>query len=300
MNLKTTFSFLLLFFCICLQASAQLGFGKPEDITALKQRKLIVVLRETNSKKAADIAYVKEFNEVLKRAVPNFWTYNTDITYMTKDEVSKLIKAKDKSHAVLEFSIWNVTNYSSNGINGMRYATDSWKSSTLDVSLIEKSNKAVASANLPSLYPSEGDLAGAMQMIQHYMDNRLAGKSGFDVRDEIKTNSKELQNKTLLLDKKEIAKLTSAEIKEAYGLPYKVVDYNVIEEAILSKDPAYAYVQITPISVRTEVNFIQYVLSAEDGKLLGWSAPLATIKGVTSGARIKKNNLKNFAKYSDN
>lgn len=301
---------------------AQFGYGKLEEVKALKERQLIVVMKELSQyqlkklRKKPDVIknteeYYRYINGHLQSVVPKFWTFNNkEILYKTPSQIQKLQQDPSSPYAVLYHSVIETTEYASGGYAGARFKADSWKTSVMMIDLIENYNpeatyiksKPVYYTNLPSIYPSKADLAFGTQMIQNYLEARLLGKNRKEAMEEVREYSKALETKTLLLAKEDMKEsLTDEEIKKAYPYSYQVVDYLTIEEAILSKDPNVAYVIIIPMTSNNKTTFIHYVVEASTGYLIGYSAPLIGFKGFTYGARIKSKHLKDYTQFvSDN
>jgi hypothetical protein len=150
---------------------------------------------------------------------------------------------------------------------------------------------------MPNVYPTEGDLALGLQMMQNFLQARLDGKKRNEILDEAKENKSLLESKTLLIDRQDIkGGLSQAQIKSAYPYPFKIVDYQTIEKAILDRDKNFAVVQIIPL--RTGVPaFAHVVMSTEDGKSLAFYEPIqASVMGKSTEARIGERHLKNYAK----
>lgn len=281
----------------------QMGLGKPEDVKDLKYRPLIVMLKEAKSDQ--EKPYVEYYNQAIQRAVRNFWIFNDSIVFMPRSQVQSLHKSGNTSYGVMQFALWEVREYKSDkwSKNSFmhRYQSDSWIRTILAVGLIEKAFQRalpyIYYNHLPNIYPSEGDLVCAMQQIQSYLQYRLEGKKARDMREEIEQNAYKLKEKTLLMDKEEVSKkLTDADIKAAYPYPYKLAGYEEIEKAILSRDPKYAYVQIVPMAMNEKTVYAHLVVNAENGEMLGWSAPgPIMISGTGYGQRIKSNHLKDYA-----
>ena len=138
------------------------------------------------------------------------------------------------------------------------------------------------------------DLIFTLKTLQQYLQGRVDGRSGSDMRAELAKNGPKLRTKTLLFDEEDIkGKLTAADIKQAYPFPYQVVPRATIETAVTDADVRYACVRLLPVA---EGITAQVVMDTADGTLLGISLPnRMRVMGIGGGSAIGKGNLKDFA-----
>jgi hypothetical protein len=216
----------------------------------------------------------------------------------TSSEIYKLKDEKSKEFAVIALNQVQVITTVGNGVH--RYTYDSKVIATLSIDLIENVGRGapVFTQNLPNEYPTRGDIALGVQLMQNFMQARLDGKKRNEISDEADENKALLSGKTLLLDKKDIKNgLTAAQIKATYPYNVKVVEYSEIEAAILERNTDFAIVQIIPLTVGVPAN-AHIVMSTADGKSLAYYAPIQVSMrgGANSEARIGERHLKNYAK----
>ncbi|MDY0779957.1 hypothetical protein [Tenacibaculum sp. IB213877] len=122
---------LVLFTILALNVNAQKCFkGKIEDLTELTKRKLVVVTlkedvgyvekltkkigktqkadkKEKLEKELNDYQnQISSFNNNVKELIPTYWSLNndSDIKYLTKDEVENYIKNESETYAVLDLT----------------------------------------------------------------------------------------------------------------------------------------------------------------------------------------------------
>jgi hypothetical protein len=282
--------------------------GKANEVSEVKGRPLLLMLEEEDpkvisklSKNSAELeSYkneIKRVNEELTAIVNKFWSFNDLPTIKTKTEINKLKGEKNKQYAVLSLNRVKVTSWAKDG--AYRYAIDSKVIATMFIDLIENLDKGnpVYYQNLPNVFPTQGDMALGIQMMQNFLQARLDGKKRNEISDEANENKSLLVGKTLLIDREDIKTgLTQAQIKEAYPYAFKVVSYKEIEDAILERDKNYAIVQIIPLMVGVPAN-AHIVINTEDGKSMGYYAPVqATVMGKNTESRITQRHLKNYAK----
>jgi hypothetical protein len=101
-------------------SSAQISgkyYGEKEDFKQMAKRTLVVELleeepevikrlskKESRAKQLEEYkAFIVHYNELIKAAVPKYWTYNTSIEYKTSTEVAALKKEKSKKHVLLAY-----------------------------------------------------------------------------------------------------------------------------------------------------------------------------------------------------
>lgn len=310
--MKYIFVLLLLF--VPLKPFAQFGQGKVEDIQDIKKRTLILLLEEEDekilkklAKKPDELKFYKDeivrLNADLTEITAKFWTFTSAPVTKTRTEVEALKASKDNKYAVLAFDRYKATDWARDFYGVNRYAINSKLIGALFIDLIEEfeERKSVSIQNLPNLVPTKGDLAAGLEMMQNYLNARLAGKKRKDTMDEVKENGTQLKSKTLLLDKEDLkGKLKPADIKAAYPFNYKIVDYAEIEKAILEKDSQYAFVQIVPLSLGT-LSFEHIVLDAGTGKALTQYLPIQATIGNSSNTneRIGEKALKAYVKNAE-
>jgi len=307
--------FVLLLLLVSLKPFAQFGQGKVEDIQDIKKRTLILLLEEEDekilkklAKKPDELKFYKDeivrLNADLTEIAAKFWTFTSGPVTKTRTEVEALKASKDKKYTVLAFDRYKATDWARDFYGVNRYAINSKLIGALFIDLIEEfeEHKSVSIQNLPNLVPTKGDLAAGLEMMQNYLNARLAGKKRKDTMDEVKENGAQLKSKTLLLDKEDLkGKLKPADIKAAYPFNYKIVDYGEIEKAILEKDSQYAFVQIVPLSLGT-LSFEHIILDAGTGKALSQYLPIqVTTIGNSSNTneRIGEKALKAYVKNAD-
>jgi hypothetical protein len=285
--------------------------GKVDEVKEVKKRPVLIMLEEEDpdvvkslSKKnpkelAVYRAELKRTNELFPQIVAKLWKFNEAPVVKTKAEIMQLLESKNKQYAVLGLQRVEAVLYGEDKTNFTRYDVSSKAIARVAIELIENVRKKdpVFYQNLPNVFPTSGDMALGIQMMQNFLQARLDGKKRNQISDEAEENKSLLSGKTLLIDRKDLKPgTTPAQIKEAYPYPYKIVDYNTIEAAILEQDPNFAVVQIIPMSVGVPAN-AHLVMSTADGKSLAYYEPIqANVMGKNTEARITQRHLKAYAK----
>lgn len=288
-------------------AWAQMGFGKPKDVTAVKSQPLVVVLKEEDpgqlkklAKKPDDLAdykaYIADYNAKMQELAPKLWQFSPSVEFRHEAELPALRKAKGPQRGVLQHLNFNLIAHTGgvgNRLGGISYVSE--HVSALVVEVVGNGDEhqvwRVQLAPGP-IYTS--DIIFSLKNMQTYLQARADGRNGSDMRAELAKNGKKLRTKTLLFDEEDIkGKLTAADIKQAYPFPYQVVPRAAIEAAAASADARYACVRLMPVA---ENIVVQAVFDTADGVLLGISMPnKVRMMGFGGGSAIGKGNLKDFA-----
>lgn len=253
---------------------------------------------EKSAKKAENYqTQVLDLNQNL-RTLGEHWEFHDEILYMEPSEIMKLKKKKQHQYAVLYIQRLPIKHKAGMlDVNkfDMRYRV----SADLSLTLIEKfpSKKPVTAFTLANSVPSLGDLVSTGRMLTLHMSNRLEGYKASDYRQEIKANAHMLKEKTLLLDKDMIDKnFEIRHIDKLYPYPYQITDSKSIEEAILNKDPNYAYISIIPLKTGATQD-LHLVLNAENSQILGHSAPNVLVLSIRNDSnKIHQRHLENYHK----
>lgn len=264
--------------------SAQFGMGKPKDIKALSERKMIVIT-ETLSKKAADklrrkgkdaeLADIQKrydaFNAMVKNVISNRWTMHKDVEYKTWAEFKKISDKRRKNYGVIYFMTKRASNtragYLSAGYTMLNSDMDETdvkehsfislfqtftidKAEDIPVDKIKFNATPVYSITLPELYPSALSVTYAITCTNIYFTKRLEGgkvtRKSFEK--EVAQNSARLADKTLLVLEDWVDReLTLQDIKDIYPHPVRIVNEQELVALVNSKDPKYAWFVVVPV-----------------------------------------------------
>ena len=294
---------------------AQMGFGKPKDIAVVKSQSLVVILKDEDpkelkklAKKSEDLAtykgYIANYNAQLQELAPKLWKFSPSVEFKHAADLPALRKAKGVQHGVLQQANLITTHRHYNGgamsggvgnMNNYTYSTDQVSAFTLEVYGDGDQDK-VYLVNIAAGPIYTSDMIFALRSMQTYMQARVDGRKGKEMREEIAENAKKLPSKTLLIDEEDLKKnLTAADIKESYPFPYQVVPRQTIEQAVAASDARYAYIRMYPA---TESIIMQVAVDAGTSDLLGYSLPnrLAVMALHSGGGAVTKGSLKDFAK----
>jgi hypothetical protein len=123
---------------------------------------------------------------------------------------------------------------------------------------------ALAAIKLPFLAPNQLDMVFALQLIQFTLQNRAEDLEEKAVNKNIQANAKNLQGKTLMLDKAEFKEddFPEEKVKKSYPYEYVVENRDTIGSRTLNGNADFAYIMIAP---GNDNNLQHYVMSCEDG-----------------------------------
>lgn len=313
--------FLLILFP--LTGISQMFYPKQKEASAIKRLPLYVVLEEENpqivkklSKKNPEMlkrykADVEGYNQNILAVVNENWTFSQKVEFKKWSEIeSKVKKAKKGSFAFLRYSKYDYSMKWSMFEDGWkfdyqridRYTESSMTTSRLEIWLAGD-RMPVHQTILPNIFPRPGELTFGVLEMQNTLEAALKGKDRKAAMNTLKAQNAKLKDKVLLLDETQLEEgMTEAEIRKYYPYEFKVVSYEEIEAAILSKDDQYAYVLLLPIMSQgggmgisfAAKNFIHLVVDPKDGQYLGYAAPKAALGGVSFGRKIKAKQLEQY------
>lgn len=308
---KVKFLTLLLIFGASFTLRAQMGMGKPEEIEAVKARKLVVLIEEPREKMLKRIAKkakrgsvedykadLKTFNANMKEVVEKFWPYNKkDIQYKTYDEIEQLKKSGSEDYAVLTCLSAEARSTSSgfNYAEGLYWVKDIKEDfedrddamfSVMMVNVIEDfGKKPVFYVPLYDVFPTKASIVYGIESIENYFTMRLNKANGSKMREErermeaeMAARAPKLAEKTLLIREEWLDKeLTAANFKNYYPYKYKVCDRAFMDEVIMNKDSKYAYAVEMPNVVSGSrsnmIIYFQMVLDAQDSQAMALVRP---------------------------
>ncbi len=277
----------LLFFLTLNLINAQLGYGKLEDIQKLKEVTLLVVLEDENDS--------EEYNEALKLSFEKNWSFSDKIKIITKKEFGELNSKTNKGkYAYFKKVIHK-------GDNGFSLIKSKGLITTHDFTLdIIGNKKHIHSMMYPTSIPNEADFKFIIQQIQFYLKSRLDLKTGKqskkDILNDMAVNTKNVKSKTLLLDREDLAPKLIESINKIYPYTYEISSKEAIDKAILNNSANTVYIKVVPIGQLTgssgpiktsKLLYVQYVVSAEDGKVLTYVRPSSFGLGGAAGTALK-------------
>lgn len=262
---------IIILFLFSLQAEAQ--NTKSSDAKSLKQKKMIVALKEYPKKASEEMKLlIDSSNASLKFAMQNYWTFSEVVEFMPISEAKDFIKENKESHSyvAIELGISKSTKKAENDNirgNAYRYVSYSERIGIYAPSLI-------SSTFLPHYEGPLTKAAAVFAVIQMQKVLELLYQEEFTSmmgsRSYVKNNGQKIKSKTLLIPKEYISDdLTTEEIREAYPFDLEICDLQKIEKAILDRDAKYAVMYHVPIPIGGKFLYRLYISSAEDGDVYG-------------------------------
>ena len=307
----------LFFLMISQLTSAQFGSGKLEDVQAVQKAPLLVVLQAKNdkvlkkiTKKDGDeaaqkyLTNIETTNASLKNGITASWLYTSDITFITEAELDKYdTKSNKNKYAIL-------TAGRELGDNGYSMLQSKGLLTTYNYGIyLTGKRKRVYGMLTRSSQLTEGDIVFMSQQIQNYLNARLDLKSGKMSRKEMTADLNEnaaiIADKTLWIAEEDLKKDFVKKIKKMYPYQLKVTTKEAIDAEIINKKSDICYLRIVPVGQQTaggggplktsKLIYVQYVLDAEDGKILAYVTPsvggslLSGLGGALGNALTKGN-----------
>ncbi|RRO24484.1 hypothetical protein [Flavobacteriaceae bacterium 14752] len=294
---------------------AQMGFGKPKDIRALKERILLVGIKTPNEKKVKKIsrknpeelkAYkqsIENYNNAIKMAFNQNWDLSKSVEFISQEEIQEISKDKKRKDQYGYFKTFI-------RIAPLSSSIGSLPQYTYEIGLLDK-KKPIYSFQYDSYENfNEADAIFIKQQMYHYLKNRLKkdreNLKRKDLKKALLENTKKLKNMTLYLDQDLISSELKNKIQSVYPYEYEIVDKSKIDEAIVKKSEGFAYVKAVPliqISKNTgyvkisKRKYFQYFVNASNGELLALVTPGMSIGIVGGGnSKLSANDLKGIVK----
>lgn len=266
----------IVLFGVNMVTYAQFQTPEQHDVVMAKGRILLVAIQQETTralldyrKKADTLQYYKTgiaaFNAMWKDAVSKTFKFCKGVEYMPYQQVDKLVRENQAGkYVILTFELKDggADTYQFGFLYGHgKYDGEIRQKSKklgygvfrLSLPTHEKTTKEIYSVTMPVAYPSEADMIYALDIMQ-YTFTTVQKKRDYKVdeyKEEIRKNNKLLKQRTLLVDKDQVsAGTTYADMKEVYPYPFAIVDYEKIEEAVVSRDSSYAYIETIPSQPR--------------------------------------------------
>lgn len=308
--MNSIFLYFSIVFISCSSAQAQYISTSSESAFEIKNRILLVGLEEENPDVLNQyegqpkniegyLISLEGKNLVLKSAIARCWAFSQNIQYMPLTQAKKLMKAEKDKYALLHFEDSGITgNWMYMDNKTERMAPFAWKKKddaltydkearraienlTINSLVIDLPKKAIE-INLPTIYPSEGDLINAIQQIQYTLNYLLVpGQTINQFYREASQRSIALKTKILLIDSRDLSyKLTKTDVPALYPFSFEVVPHDVIEKAWQEKDSRYAIVNVARFDPS---NSIYSVTDASNGNLYYYKTSLTYEHGDQIG-----------------
>jgi hypothetical protein len=313
-------------FLLCNPLLAQISgkyYGEKEDFKKMAKRTLIVEILEEDAdviknlskkeKRAKQLEeyknFIKHYNEMIRAAVPKYWTYNATIEYKTTTQIEDLQKSKSNKFVLLSYfelgdSDLDYIERSDLVVPALRYTR-----------IEEPNRKPDYKIYLPSSFIRAGKryleadfkvaLEGMQNNIKYNIKNDKTPQFQDYTEEVSEKNCSRLKNLTLLLEKKQLyEKVTEQEAQAAFGAKIEWVGESDIEKHVVGKTKGmaamfsipYALAKggVGPISTST-LGFFKIVIDCETGDILWSNNPGNMPIGKNIGYFLIEKEIKNMA-----
>lgn len=261
------------------------GILKKKDVQRIKMSKIIVAQYGQ-----------KEHDDAIFEIVKKFWTFTTDLDTMPYNKAIELAR-KDDRVLVLCHTSTNSVAYNMGIINEDHKFIVPGRLVLLE----DGAQKTVMLGDLPSMGGKNLLTREAFSACISAMNTNLLVMDKYQMKNYIRIRSKILENagdriknRTLLIPKELLSdKIDEATISALYPGKFKIVSYEKYRNAIVDKEKGKAYVFFAPTLADGKIVYIQYIIDAEDGLVLGLYIPGAVSMEVPfpfSDANLSRGN----------
>ena len=309
--MKTIFFCSILFLCSIL-TNAQYVNTTAFEAREIQGRILLVCLPEydkelVNLYEQENPDYVRIYKtdidgqrKALLKAILEHWTFNDSVQIISLKEAKSLIRKNFTKYALMKVGEqFQNMRYYSGKISEPPVTAWIMKDSNLVYDYNSRSNIRILGITslvielpqraievyLPKMSPSEGDFIYALHQMDYVLSTLL--KTQLGLANKIYRNtgsiSKELKNKTLLLDGTELGSKVE-EIQKVYPYPFKIARHDIIEKALQSKDTNYVFIQNSRYDPN---NSTYYISNVGDGTIYGYFNGLTFDYGEQYGTAFK-------------
>lgn len=249
--------------------------GNPDDIQAIKDRKLILMtlsedLKVVNKFKKADDttslmeyrAAIQKFNSDLITVVDSMWPYHKEYLLMPYDSIQKMDKEIKPQYVMIYFVRYDTyieagetkvhTSYDVNWdgylIGGSNLYSEKNKSdvdyyTVMKIAQVDEFRKSPPfQIAMPHISPTKLDMVFGLSYAVWYLNMKNDRMEEADLRKAIDENTKQLNGITLLISSDDIkSKLVDDPYKSGYPYQFNVVSPEMLEQVIMSRMPGFAY-----------------------------------------------------------
>jgi len=279
---------------------------------------IVVGLEEPNakyvnklSKKGKDeelaqyLSLIELNNNSLINALENYWDFNTDLTFLPLEEAEDKMREDREKYALLY--VQRVTEYDvikqKHPNNSNIEYRNRYEMNTISCITIECPGE-FKPVYFPSIVISKAEAIWTVQQL-NYILTRLNAEDKISLIDIGKEcHGKMLKDKKLLMCNLDLDEdLTVEKIEELYTNDFEVVDPEVIDQALIDKDPNTVIVMVITMPGSKGDAKIHYLSSTLDGEIVGYSAPgavfrIAGVNLIQYHMNIKEKQIKNYEKIA--
>jgi|GEM_PF-3437923 len=275
--------------------SGETGQAKIEEVKKIESRILLIELY-------GDSVIDKDINELMNKN----WTFNKQLQFVNSEHIPQILKNNETKYAVLtpKKIVATIQNAFIGPVNVLFRLTlrlgenyDKVKSVYYQDIDFHEINNNIRVDDIKHL--SKTDICFSINYIQNHLYARKEGKkrySGFI--NEVVENQYILENKILLIDEDKLDKeLNKNDISKYYTFPFKLTNQKEIENAFLTKDKRYAYVQILPYATAWHIKY-HIVVDCETSFILSFGDFHNGAFDNSFSNEITRKHLLSYQKYS--
>lgn len=279
---------------------------------------------------------INDYNSNVQQMAAKYFTFPKQILFKTMSELKnvsvaerdnytflvynlseRLLLAGDKGMGFgsISYNFWDMPKEDENNVNkyiGETHFDSETQYARFDIyaklnskKLTDYKENLLYRFNLPSMNPSEGDVAYSFMQLQKKCEEAT---SETKAKNDVKENSKIIKDKTLLIKKEDLDDdATEEKIKKVYHNKIKLVSNQEFDKAVIDKDSQYCYLIILPlyaspsnlgVAAKVTITRAHVIVDASSNKVLLTKFKGISLNGIGAG-QYDKVKLKHLEKYQE-
>lgn len=220
------------------------------------------------------------------KLIETYWV-DKNIKIVTSDEVKAATKNKESFlTAKFEGCQYAQTGVGSYGATTNRFAIE-YKGDVILATLIEDEIGQV-------------DVIYALRQAQFMIKNKSKFSKPMVWNESPKIYGKQLKEKTLLVPKACLGKMTEEEIKQVYPYKFEIVDDSALSEQVLSNSDNYLTINFgNYLWTDGKTSSFKILYSISDGAIVSYSMAKFSIGAFSAGHILKEKDFKNFVEETE-
>lgn len=335
-------SFIILCLMVTGFTKAQFEKLNLSDLKEIKNRDIIVIVEtpldkissKSGKKGSSDNSggyqtALDRFNKDFKDVVQKYWKFSSpNFQFMTMEDLNGLLDRERRKYMVFYCHsaegnqlgssypanpgiIWGTDVEEKNRVRGYENYYTEFGISFMDVF----KKPPFIHLGLADIFPAKSDLIYAVETANKYCSDQLENNRRIgdkELADMLNQNNDQLRDKTLLLKREFVdPHLSKEDLEKAYPYAYEIVGKDTLDRMLDADTSAskYAYAMVIPFphaeGNNKSVSMVDFVVSADDGTLLGAAMPGLGVTPLTAftsqGAKrctIGKKNLADICQYT--
>ncbi|MBK9190688.1 MAG: hypothetical protein IPM77_03800 [Crocinitomicaceae bacterium] len=223
---------------------------------------------------------ISDRNKVWQSVIENHWNFNSNFIIGTYDDLL-LLGQSGKNVTILQIGLYKDFSFVATGLEdpskpagvtstGINSATYSLANTNEITTLKLWGSDLAFEIYLPNSSPTESDMLYGLMQLQYilHFHNFTPETKNKSLSLQIKENARELKTSTLLIDKSLLAAgCTENSISKVYPYPFKIVDKQMIANAVINRHENTAFIQITEIPEGDGSSHAHTISGTADGKI---------------------------------